>query len=86
MGSLGRALRRFGLFPPGSILILTWGGLRGGISVALALSIPASIPARDLILTMTYVVVVFSIVAQGLTVGTVVRRVLPQAPRGESPA
>ncbi|MCH7500054.1 MAG: cation:proton antiporter, partial [Nitrospinae bacterium] len=51
----------------------TWGGLRGGISVALALSLPPS-PQRELILMMTYVVVVFSILVQGLTIGKLVQR------------
>lgn len=54
--------------------ILTWAGLRGGISVALALSLPRS-PERELIVAMTYVVVVFSIAVQGLSVGRLVRRV-----------
>ncbi len=62
-----------GRFGPGSIRILTWGGLRGGISIALALSIPAS-DERDVILTAAYVVVVFSILVQGLTFGPLVRR------------
>jgi len=56
----------------GAITILTWGGLRGGISVAMALSLPAS-SSRSLVLTLTYFVVVFSILVQGLTVGRVVR-------------
>ena len=48
--------------------ILTWGGLRGGISVALALSLPRS-PFRDQIVAITYIIVVFSILVQGLTIG-----------------
>ncbi|MGH1542516.1 MAG: cation:proton antiporter [Arenicella sp.] len=60
-------------FAPNIVKILTWGGLRGGISVALALSLPAG-EARDIFLVMTYVVVVFSIVVQGLTVGPLIRR------------
>ncbi|HKK14061.1 MAG TPA: cation:proton antiporter, partial [Gammaproteobacteria bacterium] len=55
------------------VSILTWGGLRGGISVALALSVPPS-PQRDLIVTITYAVVVFSILVQGLTIGPWVAR------------
>lgn len=67
------ALGTFRRATPGAIPLLTWGGLRGGISVALALSIPAS-PARDLILTVTYAVVVFSILVQGTTLGMLTRR------------
>ena len=57
-------------YSPHAIKILTWGGLRGGISVALALSIPAG-PWRDPLLTATYAVVIFSILVQGLTIGKV---------------
>ena len=56
----------------GAITVLTWGGLRGGISVAMALSLPADY-SRSLALMHTYFVVVFSILVQGLTVGRVIR-------------
>ncbi len=65
-------------FIPRTHTIMTWGGLRGGISIALALSLPALMP-RDLILTMTYLVVIFSIVVQGLSLGPIVRRLLLKA-------
>ncbi len=58
---------------PHLVKILVWGGLRGGISVALALSLPEG-ESRDLVLFITYVVVVFSIVVQGLTIGPFIRR------------
>jgi CPA1 family monovalent cation:H+ antiporter len=65
-------------FVPRTNLLMTWGGLRGGISIALALSLPAEL-SRDLFLTMTYVIVVFSIVVQGLSVGPLVERVMGKA-------
>mgnify|MGYP000170766561 CR=1 FL=1 len=61
-------------FTPGAVKILTWGGLRGGVSVALALSLPPG-DARDIILAITYTIVVFSIVVQGLTIGKLVKSV-----------
>jgi CPA1 family monovalent cation:H+ antiporter len=59
----------------GSLLILTWGGLRGGLSVAMALSLPEG-PNKATILTITYGIVVFSIVVQGLTLERAARRAL----------
>ena len=67
-----------------NLTILTWGGLRGGISVALALSLPPSMP-RELLVGITYVVVVFSILGQGLTVGPLAKR-LQHGPGPASPA
>ena len=67
------ALRARRTFSKGAWPTLVWGGLRGGISVALALSLPAG-PIRDEILILTYVVVVFSIAVQGTTIGRVAKR------------
>ena len=61
-------------FVPRTNLIMTWGGLRGGISIALALGLTEAMQ-RDLFLVITYVVVVFSILVQGLTVGKLVEKV-----------
>jgi len=58
---------------PNLVKILVWGGLRGGISVALALSLPDG-ESRDLVLFITYVIVVFSIVVQGLTIGPFIKK------------
>lgn len=64
-------------FVPKTNLIMTWGGLRGGISIALALSLTQSME-RDLFLVITYVVVVFSILIQGLTVGKLIKKITSQ--------
>ncbi len=69
-------LKRTRDFSPGVIRILTWGGIRGGISVALALGLPKDSDYRELFLVMTYVVVIFSIAVQGLTLGPVVRKLV----------
>jgi monovalent cation:H+ antiporter, CPA1 family len=72
--------RRSSDFAPGTVTLLTWAGLRGGISIALALSLPAG-ETRDILLSVTYVVVVFSILVQGLTLGPLVRIIGRRADR-----
>lgn len=67
-------LRPFREFSQGVVPIMTWGGLKGGISVALALSLPDS-EYKPVILTATYILVMFSIIVQGLTVAPLAKRV-----------
>ncbi len=66
-------LRLWIKFEKNAVLILTWGGLRGGLSVAMALSLPEAMH-RDEFVLITYIIVVFSIVVQGLTVGKLAAR------------
>jgi len=74
-----RLLRGVSGLPRGSWKVLTWGGLRGGISVALALSLPSG-PERDTVVALTYCVVVFSILVQGLSIGYATRKAIaPEA-------
>jgi CPA1 family monovalent cation:H+ antiporter len=70
-------LSRWETFTMGAVPVLVWGGLRGGIAVALALSLPAN-EYKETILTLTYVVVLFSIVVQGLSIKALVSRVIPE--------
>lgn len=72
-----RTILRKNTFSKGSLIVLVWGGIRGGVSIALVLSMPNS-EWKDLLLEITYIVVLFSIVVQGLTVGKVAQRVLKE--------
>lgn len=69
--ALMKKLRKETGFGSGSAAILAWGGLRGGVSIALVLSLPAS-PEKDILLPLTYIIVLGSILIQGLTVGKLV--------------
>ena len=73
VGAVELLLSRWRKRGTGSIAVLTWGGLRGGLAVALALSLPRASASRGLLLVTTYVVVVFSIIVQGLTIAPLLR-------------
>src|ERR1700733_1419357 len=64
-------------FEKGTIRLLTWGGLRGGISIAMALALPPG-PEKDTILSMTYIAVLFSILIQGISFRHVARLIAKQ--------
>lgn len=66
-------------FSQGSLITMVWGGIRGGVSIALVMSIPNSAgEIKEILLEVTYIVVLFSIVVQGLTVGKVAKKVLKE--------
>lgn len=71
--------QRWGAFRRGVTRVLTWGGLRGAISVALALALPSG-PYRSPLVIVTYIIVLFSILVQGLTIGHVVKAVASEPP------
>ena len=75
-----QAMKKMREFSPGVVRLMTWGGLRGGISVALALSLPQGIE-REIILAVTYAVVIFSVLIQGLTLGSLAKQVQAEALR-----
>jgi len=72
-------------FVPHTATIMAWGGLRGGISIALALRLTPEMN-RDLFLTATYGVVIFSIIVQGLTVGALAKRMIGASDETETDA
>ena len=72
VGSVVQLLKSRRDFSPRVIRIMTWAGVRGGISIALALSLPDH-DARDILVTTTYIVVIFSILVQGLTIKRLVQ-------------
>ncbi len=75
-----KGMQQFRTYNPYTLKIMTWGGLRGGLALAMALSIPSktafagSIDVKDLILVMTYAVVMFSILVQGSTIEPMIRK------------
>ena len=73
IGGTVTIMKKWKTFVPRAVSIMTWGGLRGGISVALALSLPEQCH-RDLIIAMTYVVVIFSVIVQGLTIKMLIKK------------
>lgn len=75
-----QVMKKMREFSPGVVRLMTWGGLRGGISVALALSLPQGIE-REVILAVTYAVVIFSVLVQGLTLGSLAKQVQREALR-----
>ncbi|OGX88690.1 cation:proton antiporter [Hymenobacter glacialis] len=72
-----RLARRWLTLDSKAPIMLTWGGLRGGISVALALSISNDVPFKSVIVAITYAVVLFSVIGQGLTLERLIRRLYP---------
>ena len=74
--------------PRGWLHVLFWAGLRGAVAVAMALSLPADIPQRDLLQEITFGVVLFTLLVQGTTVGQIVDRAVGRPPpgAGEVPA
>ena len=80
-----RLARRWLTLDSKAPLMMTWGGLRGGISVALALSISNSVPQKELIVAITYAVVLFSVIGQGMTLEHLIKRLYKPNVSNEHP-
>ena len=83
LGGFSRLAPRPGMadvVPTGWLHILFWSGLRGAVAVAMALSLPADVPQRDLLQEITFGVVLFTLLIQGTTIGRVVDRAIPVDP------
>lgn len=78
VAGIAALFNRGGRISSAFVLILVWGGLRGGLAIAMALSLPQSAMRQQIVL-ITYIVVIFSILVQGTTAGALVRRLLPRA-------
>ena len=72
-----KSILRHNVYSRGSVITMVWGGIRGGVSIALVMSMPHN-EYKDVLLEVTYIVVLFSIVIQGLTIGRVAKRVLQE--------
>jgi len=86
LGGLGRLAPLPGFaarFPMGWLHVVFWSGLRGAVAVAMALSLPADVPSRDLLQEIVFGVVLFTLLVQGTTVGRFVAAVVPDAERPE---
>ena len=82
LGGASRLVRRKGReLPVGWLHVLFWSGLRGAVAVALALSLPADFPQRSLLQTITFGIVLFTLLVQGGTIQWVVSRSLGETPR-----
>ena len=89
LGAASRLAPRTGMaevVPAGWLHVLFWAGLRGAVAVAMALSLPADVPQRDLLQEITFGVVLFTLLVQGTTIGRVVDRSIPAADTTSAPA
>jgi CPA1 family monovalent cation:H+ antiporter len=90
VGAMYKVFRRFREYDPHSVKILTWGGLRGGLALAMAASIPQGalmVNGADyhtVIVVVTYIVVIFSIIVQGSTISPIIQRSIDEGNTAQS--